>query len=636
MLMLQMPKRRSLMMLGLIAAMAGFGPAGSAPRANVQAAAPAAVIKSANDPTKPVPGGVRWFGRKHASYVEQTKNRKFDLCLLGDSITDMWPGDLFGKYFGKYNAVNFGIGGDRCENVLWRLENGELKGTSPKVIVLLIGTNNSGMNTAEEMAVGITAVVKALRTACPETRILLLGVFPKKDMPLEKGKAANAIVAKLDDGEMIRYLDIGSKFLDKDGKIQEGVLSDVVHLTRKGYEIWAEAMNPLLAEMMISAVVPVRSADTNKPARVMVWDVPALSKTPKIHETKDCPAPGMRAFFYEGADYKGKPTWVFAYYSAPEGKPPAGGWPAAVCSHGGGGTAYPDWVKTWNEHGYAAISMDQEGHLPDGKAHENAGPARISWFGDIKLPDQEQWFYQAVADVIRANSLLRSFPEINPDKIGLTGISWGGTIVSSVAGVDSRFAFVVPVYGCGFVQNYGGGMTGDDLRNYLTKWDPSIHLPYAKMPMLWMTGFDDPVFPIDIFERSACLAAGPSTRCYRGHMLHGHGVGWKKPELYVFADSIVKGTQPLPSLGRPEMDPKTRLVRTKTTGKLVGASLYYTTDGGQWKGKYWTNIPCDVRDGEAISRKPLPECVKAYNVNAKDNRDLLISSEIVFLEAKTP
>jgi len=369
----------------------------------------------------------------------------------------------------------------------------------------------------------------------------------------------------------------------------------------------------------------------------MVWDLPALFKAPIIHETKDCPAAEMRAFFYEGAVYKGKPTWVFAYYSAPKGKPPAGGWPAVVCSHGGGGTAFPDWVKTWNEHGYAAISMDQEGHLPNGKGHENAGPARISWFGDIKLPDQEQWFYQAVADVIRANSLLRSFPEINPDKIGVTGISWGGTIVSSVAGLDSRFAFVVPVYGCGFVQDYGGGMAGDDLRNYLTKWDPSVHLPYAKMPMLWMTGFDDPVFPINIFERSACLANGSTARCYRGHMLHGHGVGWKKPELYSFADSVIKGARPLPSLSRPEMDQKTRLVRTKTTGKLVGASLYFTADGSdQWKGKYWVNIPCDVRDGEAVSRKPLPEGVKAYNINAKDERDLLISSEIVFIGAKTP
>jgi lysophospholipase L1-like esterase len=157
---------------------------------------------------------------------------------------------MFGKYFGKFNPANFGVGGDRTENVLWRLQNGELKGRSPKVIVLLIGTNNQGRNTAEEVAVGITAVVQALRTGCPKSRILLLGVFPSRGTAVEKTDAVNAIVARLDDKNMIRYCDVGSHLLDNDGKLLDGVLSDPVHLTRKGYEIWAEAMNPLLAETM--------------------------------------------------------------------------------------------------------------------------------------------------------------------------------------------------------------------------------------------------------------------------------------------------------------------------------------------------------------------------------------------------
>ena len=208
------------------------------------------VPTSKNDPTKPVPGGVRWFGRQHTSYVEQTKNKKFNLCFLGDSITDMWPRDHFGYYYNKYDAVNFGIGGDRCENVLWRLKNGELVGTSPKVIVLLIGTNNSGMNTAREIAHGITTVVKALRAGCPKSKILLLGVFPKKDMTLQKTRAINTIVAKLDDKKVIRYLDVGPELLDENDKIKGGVLKDAVHPTRMGYEIWARTMDPLLAEMM--------------------------------------------------------------------------------------------------------------------------------------------------------------------------------------------------------------------------------------------------------------------------------------------------------------------------------------------------------------------------------------------------
>ncbi|MCX5653295.1 MAG: acetylxylan esterase [Planctomycetota bacterium] len=219
------------------------------------------------------------------------------------------------------------------------------------------------------------------------------------------------------------------------------------------------------AALMMAWAGAAVAAETEPLKRVIPWDMAALSKTPAIHPATERPANGMRSFFYEGADYKGNPAWVFAYYAAPGGTPPAGGWPAAVCAHGGGGSAYPDWVREWNKHGYAAIAMDLEGHLPGGKhhgaegnfptgiGHANAGPARKDWFGDRDLPDKEQWFYQAVADVIRANSLLRSLPEINPKKIGLTGISWGATVVSTVAGVDPRFAFVIPVYGCGFIHD---------------------------------------------------------------------------------------------------------------------------------------------------------------------------------------
>ena len=123
-----------------------------------------------------------------------------------------------------------------------------------------------------------------------------------------------------------------------------------------------------------------KSAPAARPGRrTVAWDAAALLAVPKVHATRECPSPPMRGFFYEGAQYKGRPTRVFAYYAAPEGQPPAGGWPAVVCAHGGGGTAYPAWVKQWNDHGYAAISMDMEGHLPDKRGHKDAGPARRYW-----------------------------------------------------------------------------------------------------------------------------------------------------------------------------------------------------------------------------------------------------------------
>ena len=334
----------------------------------------------------------------------------------------------------------------------------------------------------------------------------------------------------------------------------------------------------------------------------------------------------MRAFFYEGADYKGKPTWVFSYYAAPAGKLPEGGWPAVVCAHGGGGTAFPDWVRTWNKNGYAAIVMDLEGHLPGShffgvegnfpvdQGHENAGPKRISWFGDIALPDKEQWFYHAVADVIRANSLLRSFPEINQKKIGLTGISWGGTIVSTVAGVDPRFAFVVPVYGGGYIHKHE--MTPDQYREYLAKWDPSAHLPYAKMPMLWVSGFNEPVFPLNLFSKSAETAGGTSTLCIRPFLPHGHGFGWEEVwEIGGFANGIVNGTAPMPRFERPQVDPQDGLVHAKFTGELKSAAVGFTT-AGEWKNQALSTIPCRIGKDEVITSKPLPGGTTAYMINA--------------------
>ncbi|MBM4021470.1 MAG: acetylxylan esterase, partial [Planctomycetes bacterium] len=201
--------------------------------------------------------------------------------------------------------------------------------------------------------------------------------------------------------------------------------------------------NPLAGLCLVAALaLPAANADETLP-----WNLPSLFEPPVTHATDARPAKGLESFFYEGAEFKGKPSWVFAYYGVPKGDPPAGGWPAVVCAHGGGGTAFPEWVRKWNNAGYAAIAMDLEGHLPGGNAHQveggfpptqghqNAHPARVDYFGDRVLPAPEQWFYHAVADVIRADSLLRSRPEINKDKIGLTGISWGATVACTAAGL---------------------------------------------------------------------------------------------------------------------------------------------------------------------------------------------------------
>ena len=248
-------KPMSLLLAGFVVAVVSFGAVGIAAAQGVpakKAAAPMVFADPSKDPTKPAAGGVKWYWPTHARNYARAKAGNIDLCFLGDSITQGWPGDLFGKYYGSMKAVNFGCGGDKIQNMLMRLEgdDGELNGVSPKVIVLLIGVNNLGVNTAEETAYGIDYTVKYLRKKCPATKVLLLGLLPNKGNDGDKLKAVNKIISKLDDGKDVRYLDMGPKFVDKDGKIPEGVLKDAVHLSPKGFEIWAETMNPLLKQMM--------------------------------------------------------------------------------------------------------------------------------------------------------------------------------------------------------------------------------------------------------------------------------------------------------------------------------------------------------------------------------------------------
>ncbi len=199
------------------------------------------------------------FQMLHESFLKRGKDGKIGVLFLGDSITEGWGGSrpVWDAHFGKYDPANFGIGGDRTQHVLWRIENGELDGITPKVVVLMIGTNNIGYP-AEEIAKGDRKIVQAIRAKLPETKILLLGIFPRGADPTQpqvvgmrdKIKAVNAELAKLDDGKTVRYLDIGPKFMEPDGSLSKEVMPDALHLSRKGYQIWAESIQSHLDEMM--------------------------------------------------------------------------------------------------------------------------------------------------------------------------------------------------------------------------------------------------------------------------------------------------------------------------------------------------------------------------------------------------
>lgn len=198
-----------------------------------------------------------WMSR-HEKFVAEAKKGGVDILFMGDSITDNWRNkgaNVWKKSYGSRNAANFGIGGDRTQQVLWRIENGELDGVNPKVIVLMIGTNNSNSDSANDVAEGVEAIVSETRKRCPKSKILLLAIFPRNkptDKPgqMDKINQVNERIAKLDDGKTIRFLNINAKFLGPDGKVPKDIMPDFLHPNEAGYQIWADAMEPLLGEML--------------------------------------------------------------------------------------------------------------------------------------------------------------------------------------------------------------------------------------------------------------------------------------------------------------------------------------------------------------------------------------------------
>lgn len=370
------------------------------------------------------------------------------------------------------------------------------------------------------------------------------------------------------------------------------------------------------------------------------------------------PAPEMdqgpvKALFYTALPYGGHPTRVFAYLAVPD---VAAGQklPAMVLVHGGGGTAYKEWAKIWYDKGYAAIAMDLEGQLPQNDypnrpRHAFSGPPRTGMFDDMDKPRNEQWMYHAVADIMLANSLLRGLPEVDPARIGLTGISWGGVLSSLVGGLDERFVFAAPVYGCGYLYDSKGyfnrmGANDDatlELRKY---WDPARYFTDAPMPMLWINGDNDPHFSVDTLSHSHVSAGPASTLSIHPRMPHGHGPGWeidRVPEIYALADHLLKGTGA--PLARITKQPKASEVGKATlqyesVAPIVSATLYYLTAPLQYAENAEKKHLDLVQQFEATGAEldtvartvtaKLPDGCTCYYINLVDDRGCIVSSEL--------
>lgn len=368
------------------------------------------------------------------------------------------------------------------------------------------------------------------------------------------------------------------------------------------------------------------------------WDIKALSAAPNMFDAPQYNDHDVKAIFYEGLPWQGKPTRVFAYYGIPktDGKTKV---PAMVLVHGGGGSAFIPWVRLWVSRGYAAIAMDTCGAISGGgysnhKRHEDGGPAGWGGFDQVDQPIEDQWTYHAVADVILAHSLIRSFPQVDADRIGLTGISWGGYLSCIVAGVDTRFRLAVPVYGCGFLgeNSFWTGefekMGPEKARAWLQLWDPSSYLARAQMPMLWVTGSNDFAYPMDSLQKSYRLSRGARTLCVRLRMPHGHGGPGENPEeIHAMAESIFANGTPLARITKMGRDDRNAWVQAESETPILKAEMNFTVDAGRWQDRNWQTLPAAWDEKTGMASAVLPEATTVYFFNLTDHRDLVVSSE---------
>jgi len=195
---------------------------------------------------------------RHKDNLTRIAQGPIGAVFFGDSITDGWRQvpELWKESFGQYAPANFGISGDRTQHVLWRMLNGELEGYQAKVVVLMIGTNNvSAGDSPEQVLEGIRRILQTLSQKQPQAKVLLLGIFPREQSPgklRQEIQQINEQLHTLADGQKVRYLDIGDRFVNEDGTISKEIMPDYLHLSKEGYERWAKAIGPVLAEMVKS------------------------------------------------------------------------------------------------------------------------------------------------------------------------------------------------------------------------------------------------------------------------------------------------------------------------------------------------------------------------------------------------
>ncbi len=394
----------------------------------------------------------------------------------------------------------------------------------------------------------------------------------------------------------------------------------------------------------------------------VLGDLPALEAVPEMTWLdSDCP---IRSLTYRNEPFNGMPTDVFAFYATPGSvsgnAKPDKDLPAVVLIHGGGGTAFAEWAWLWAKRGYAAIAMDLSGRRPsapefDPQTRElnvvrnhrdiirtrlpHGGPEadHVSKFTNTGGDLSDDWQIHAVAAVIRAHSLIRSFPEIDAERTAVTGISWGGYLTCLTASIDSRFKAAVPVYGCGFL--YDGESVQRSLidalpeaqrADWIRRYDPSAWLPQCRVPILFVNGTNDKHYPLVSYDRCYDLVPGPKAIRIEVNMRHSHPAGWDPQEIGLFIDQKLRGGDPLPALGTPQIEDGVASATVDSKLPLKLAQVHFTTDDGPLIDRKWQSMDATLKSGRVTGQ--VPGNATIWLLSVTDSRGAMVSSEIIIAD----
>ena len=395
--------------------------------------------------------------------------------------------------------------------------------------------------------------------------------------------------------------------------------------------------------------------------KVGPWDLDALKNNVPAMKWVRQDQP-IHSLTYAGEKYQAHDTEVFAFYASPitigEGKPGAK-FPGVVLIHGGGGTAFADWVHLWAKRGYAAIAMDLNGSRPPdpefdpktgmaiGNGHRgerkrlpNGGPAHghPEKFDCVLTPDtSDDWPFHAAASVMRAHTLLRSFPEVDAEHTAVTGISWGGYTTCLVASLDDRFNAAVPVYGCGFLHEGESvqkpsidKLDAEHRALWVKEYDPGSLLPRCHVPILFVNGTNDVHYVLDSYMKSYAVVPGEKHIRIEVNMPHGHPPGWAPQEIGLFIDSKCRGGVALTVPGKPQIQGDQVVVSCTSSLPLKEAKLNYTTDTGLRSKRKWTSVPATITGNTITATKP-PAGANTWYVSVSDERGAMVSTEVVLV-----